>query len=99
MKKAVDLHELAKCHKMKNYLECSDAVATAALARKETRLEHIREDYPLTDNREWLKWVIVHREGDELKAYLENIPIDRWKYKPEPVIVNRLRPKEEGHYD
>lgn len=92
---AKDLQELAKCHKIENYLECSDAIAVAAYARRESRLEHIREDYPLTDNKEWLKWVIVRLDGDELRAYLEEIPINRWKYKPEPHVVNRLRLKEE----
>jgi succinate dehydrogenase/fumarate reductase flavoprotein subunit len=93
---AEDLHELTKCHKIRNYLECSDAVALAALARRETRLEHIRQDYPLTDNKEWLKWVIVRRSEDGLGAYLEDIPVEGWKYKPEPTVFNRLRLKEEG---
>jgi succinate dehydrogenase / fumarate reductase flavoprotein subunit len=88
---APDYHELAKCHKMKAYIECSDAVAVAALARRETRLEHIREDYPLTDNKDWLKWVIVKGMEGELSASLEGIPLARWKYRPEPVSVDRLR--------
>jgi succinate dehydrogenase/fumarate reductase flavoprotein subunit len=92
---AHDLHELVKCHKVKNYLECSDAIALAALERRETRLEHIRQDYPLTDNKEWLKWVIVHRSGDELSAHIEDIPLERWKYRPEPDIIDRLRPNKE----
>jgi succinate dehydrogenase/fumarate reductase flavoprotein subunit len=94
--KANNHHELVKCHKMSNYLECSDAVAVAALARKETRLEHIREDYPLTDNKEWLKWIIVQRLQDDLHARLEDIPIHKWRYRPEPVVVNRLRLRSEG---
>jgi len=92
---AADFHELRKCHKIRNYLECSDAVALAALARCETRLEHIREDYPLTDNKDWLKWVIVRRNGEELKTELEDIPVHRWKYKPEPTVIDRLRPRKE----
>jgi succinate dehydrogenase/fumarate reductase flavoprotein subunit len=91
---ASDSHELVKCLKIRNYLDCSDAVAVAALARRETRLEHIREDYPLTDNKEWLKWVIVHNVEDELQTRLEDIPISRWKYKPEPALIDRLRLKK-----
>lgn len=93
---ASDFHELKWCHKIRNYLECSDAVALAALARRETRLEHIREDYPLTDNKDWLKWVIVRRIGEELNTELEDIPINRWKYKPEQTVIDRLRPRQEG---
>lgn len=92
---AGDWHELRKVHKIKNYLECSDAVAVAALARRETRLEHIREDYPLTDNRNGLKWVIIQYDGNELHAHLEKIPIQRWKYQPGSIIVDRLAPRKE----
>lgn len=88
---AEDYHELRKCHRIKNYILCSQAVANAALIRRETRLDHIREDYPLTDNKEWLKWVIVRYIGDKLQTHLEDIPLERWKYKPEPTVVNELR--------
>jgi succinate dehydrogenase/fumarate reductase flavoprotein subunit len=93
---AKDSHELVKCLKIKNYIECSDAVALAALARRETRLEHIREDYPLTDNKEWLKWVIVRKGEEELQTRFEDIPINRWKYKPEPTLINRLKLRKES---
>lgn len=89
--RAENLHELTKVHKIGNYIECSDAVAAAALARRETRLEHIRDDYPLTDNKEWLKWVIIRRDGNELLTSLEEIPIQKWKYRPERTVVNRLK--------
>jgi succinate dehydrogenase/fumarate reductase flavoprotein subunit len=92
--KASDIHELVKCHKASSYIECSDAVAVAARARKETRLEHIREDYPLTDNSSWLKWVIVKSEDGDLSASLEEIPMGRWKYRPSQQIINRLQPAE-----
>lgn len=88
---AADYHELSKCHKVRAHIECSDAVAVAALARRETRLEHIREDYPLTDNRDWLKWIIVKAVGDEISAFQEEIPLKRWRYRPEPTMVDRLR--------
>jgi succinate dehydrogenase / fumarate reductase flavoprotein subunit len=92
-----DCHELVKCHKTRNLLECSQAVADAALVRRETRLTHIRQDYPLTDNKNWLKWVITRRIGDKLHTDVEDIPIQRWKYKPEPTLVDPLEPsKKEG---
>ena len=61
---AEDYHELVKCHKTRNLLECNKASADAALMRTETRLMHVREDYPLIDNKNWLKWVITRRVGD-----------------------------------
>jgi succinate dehydrogenase/fumarate reductase flavoprotein subunit len=89
---APDYHELVKCHKIKSYIDCSEAVAHAARARRETRLEHIREDYPLTDNKGRLNWVIVRQVDGRLSARLEEIPLERWKYRPEPEVVDRLRP-------
>jgi succinate dehydrogenase/fumarate reductase flavoprotein subunit len=89
---ANDYHELVKCHKAKNLIEYSQAVADAALMRRETRLGHYRWDYPMTDNKNWLKWVITRRVGDKLCTDVEDIPIGQWKYKPEPVIFDPLEP-------
>jgi succinate dehydrogenase/fumarate reductase flavoprotein subunit len=93
---AQDYHELTKCYKVRNYIQCSAAVAASALERRETRLEHIRLDYPLTDNKEWLKWVIVRRSDGKLRTNSEDIPIRKWKYKPEPTVIDRLQLKEEA---
>lgn len=89
---ASNYHELVKCHKMSAYIDCSEAVAVAARARRETRLEHIREDYPLTDNKDWLKWVVVRQTDEGIIARLEDIPLHRWKYRPEPAMIDRLCP-------
>jgi len=93
---AKDYHELIKHYKLRNYVQCAQAVAGAALIRRESRLDHYREDYPLTDNKEWLKWVITRRVGDAFHTSLEDIPIERWKYRPEPTVYDLLRPREEG---
>ena len=92
---AKDLHELTKHHKLKNYIQCAQAVADAALKRRESRLDHYRDDYPLTDNKNWLKWVITHRTRNTLHTSLEDIPIARWTYKPEPNVYDLLRLRTE----
>jgi succinate dehydrogenase/fumarate reductase flavoprotein subunit len=93
--KAKDLHELTKHHKLKNYIQCAQAVAEAALIRRESRLDHYRDDYPLTDNKNWLKWVITQRTGNTLHTSLEDIPIAQWTYKPEPTVYDLLRLRTE----
>ncbi len=93
---ASDLHELAKANKFKNYLLCSEAVGVAALNRKETRLEHIRQDYMLTDNTNWLKWVIIYNDNGRLNTYLQDIPVEKMKYRPEPGLVDRLQLRKDG---
>lgn len=87
--KARDIHELVKVLKVRNLAQLGQAEAVAARERKESRLEHYREDYPLTDNRN-LKWVIVTGTGDNIKAVSEPVPIEKWKYKPEPKLVDKL---------
>jgi succinate dehydrogenase/fumarate reductase flavoprotein subunit len=89
---ADDYHELEKCHKIKSLILCARAVASAAQVRKETRLLHIRLDYPLRDNKNWLKWTITRLVGDNVHTDVRNLPIERWKYKPEPTLVDPLRP-------
>src|SRR3984885_5789386 len=50
---------------LRNMLLVSEAVATAALERKESRGGHTRDDYPMTDNDYWGKRnVIVALDGD-----------------------------------
>lgn len=91
---AADIHELVKVLKIRNLAQLGQAEAMAARERTESRLEHYRDDYPLTDNRD-LYWVIVSGTGDAMKAVREPIPIDRWKYRPEPELFNKLEPRKE----
>ena len=50
---------------LRNMLLVSEAVARAALERKESRGGHTRDDYPMTDNDYWGKRnVIVELDGD-----------------------------------
>jgi succinate dehydrogenase/fumarate reductase flavoprotein subunit len=93
---ASDPHELANCIKIRNYTPGAQASALAALTRCESRLEHFREDYPLRDNKNWLKWVIVHGTGDKMETYLEDVPVEKWKYRPDPDLPDdRLQLRKE----
>ena len=93
--KADDYHELTKCHKIRNLIQDLQATALAARERRETREDHFRHDYPFIDNKNWLKWVIVRGTGDRMETYLEDIPIDKWKYKPDPELVDPLQSRKE----
>lgn len=87
---ANDPHELAKCLKIRNVVQLAQTQALSAKERKESRLEHYRDDYPLMDNKNWLKWVVVKGTGDNMAVSIVDIPIEKWKYRPEPVVVDRL---------
>ena len=55
-----------RVHESKNIRLNAEIMATASLARKETRTgsAHWRLDYPHTDEKNWRKFVIVERGKD-----------------------------------
>lgn len=61
--RADDLHGLMRVHEAKNIRLNAELMATASLARQETRTgsSHRRLDYPETDDVNWRKFVIVSR--------------------------------------
>jgi adenylylsulfate reductase subunit A len=61
--KADDLHGLMRVHEAKNIRMNAEMMATASLARQETRTgsSHFRMDFPKTDDVNWRKFVIVER--------------------------------------
>jgi adenylylsulfate reductase subunit A len=64
--RADDLHGLMRVHESKNIRLNAELMATASLARTETRTgsSHWRLDYPQTDDKDWRKFVIVARGDD-----------------------------------
>ena len=50
----------------------------AGLLRTESRGDHYREDFPEKDDKNWLAWVIISRDGDKMKLTKRDIP-DEWK--------------------
>jgi succinate dehydrogenase/fumarate reductase flavoprotein subunit len=64
--RADDLHGLMRVQESKNIRLNAELMATASLARTETRTgsSHWRLDYPQTDDKDWRKFVIVARGDD-----------------------------------
>jgi succinate dehydrogenase/fumarate reductase flavoprotein subunit len=79
---AYDLHYLRLCHEIRNLTLAADLQLKAAIQRTETR-NILREDYPYTDNVNWLKWIMVRKEGEKELWWTEDIPLDRYLLKPE----------------
>ncbi|MBW1960295.1 MAG: FAD-binding protein [Deltaproteobacteria bacterium] len=71
---------------VRNLLDLIEALCTSALARKESRGVHSRSDFPEMDNRNWLRNVLVQKDGET--AVVSTEPILTTSITPEPVKLN-----------
>ncbi|MBU0499339.1 MAG: succinate dehydrogenase flavoprotein subunit [Gammaproteobacteria bacterium] len=70
---------------LENMVDVGMAIAVSALGRKESRGAHSREDFPVRDDRQWMKHSLYFREKDRLE------------YKPvrsKPLTVKGFPPAE-----
>jgi succinate dehydrogenase/fumarate reductase flavoprotein subunit len=79
---ADDFHELLNCHEAEAAVLSAEMQFKAAQMRKESRGWFLREDYPDTDNENWLKWIIVKKQGDNMTLSTEDVPWEKWPVKP-----------------
>ncbi|MFC2071656.1 FAD-binding protein [Chloroflexota bacterium] len=79
---AKDLHYLVKAHEAASMTLCAEMTYVPGLIRKESRSTFIREDYPERDDENWLKWIMIKKENEEMKMWTEPVPIDKYKIKP-----------------
>lgn len=80
---AYDPHYLRMAHEAQNLTLVAEFQLRAALLRTESRTA-LREDYPYMDNEEWLKWILVEKDGGEMKLTAEPVPIEKY-----PIQVDR----------
>jgi adenylylsulfate reductase subunit A len=75
--RADDLHGLMRVHEAKNIRLNAEIMATASLARRETRTgsSHWRLDYPQPDEQRWRQFVVVRR--GERGPSVSTLPTDQ----------------------
>jgi len=73
--------DLMDAVELESLLGLAEAVVASALARRESRGAHFRDDYPERDDENWLKHTLIVREERE----------PRICYKP--VVITRFQPK------
>ena len=78
---AHDPHFLRIAHEARSFALVAEIALRTGLVRKESRY-NIREDFPYLDNVDWLKWVHLKREGNGMRIWLEDIPIERYPVRP-----------------
>lgn len=59
--KAPHTHEFVRLNETECMVETAEMILRASLARKESRLSHIREDFPKRDDVNWLKWILIKK--------------------------------------
>ncbi len=74
--------ELLNAWEIGNLLDLAFMTTASALARKESRGAHAREDYPKRDDKNWLKHTLAWLQDGEVKL----------RYKP--VVITKYAPKE-----
>jgi len=70
-------------------LDLAEVVVFSARNRKESRGGHMRDDFPLRDDENYLKHTMAYLTGDPITAAADHIALD-WK----PVVITRYQPME-----
>jgi succinate dehydrogenase/fumarate reductase flavoprotein subunit len=79
---ASDAHYLRLANETKNMVLVAEMYLRSRLLRKESRRSCVREDYPYTDNVNWLKWTRLKQENGKMRLWTKDIPVERYKIKP-----------------
>jgi succinate dehydrogenase/fumarate reductase flavoprotein subunit len=79
---ALDAHYLRLSNEVKNMVLLAEMYLRSRLLREESRDSYLREDYPCTDNVNWLKWTRLKQEDGEMRLWTEEIPVERYQVKP-----------------
>lgn len=75
---ANDTHELRLVHETRNMLLNAEMKLRASLFRTESRGAHHREDFPEKDDKNWLAWVVISKDGDKMVLSKRPVP-DKWR--------------------
>jgi succinate dehydrogenase/fumarate reductase flavoprotein subunit len=61
---ASDAHELRLVHETRNMILNAEMKLRSSMYRTESRGNHYREDYPDTNDKDWLAWVVIQQGTD-----------------------------------
>ncbi len=79
--KAHDPHYLRMAHEAMSLALTAELHLKSAEMRTESRVA-LREDYPLTDNDNWLKWIIIRQQPGGLEFSTRDVPVHNYPIQP-----------------
>jgi succinate dehydrogenase/fumarate reductase flavoprotein subunit len=79
---ALDPHGLRVANETRSMVLVSELYLKSRLLREESREGCLREDFPYTDNVDWLKWSMLKQDDGKIKLWTEEIGADHYQYKP-----------------
>jgi succinate dehydrogenase / fumarate reductase flavoprotein subunit len=74
--------ELLEAIELGSLLELAEVTAESALARRESRGAHSREDYPQRDDVNWLKHTLAYQTDNGVELRFKPVTITRFQPKP-----------------
>jgi succinate dehydrogenase / fumarate reductase, flavoprotein subunit len=89
-------HELMRVLECRSMIRLAQAMVTASSLRTESRGFHFRQDYPRTDNVNWLKWIMISRKPGNrgcggIDHRLEEVPTPYFRPKEDYSIPPGVR--------
>ncbi len=79
---ATDAHYLRLANEVQSMVLVAEMFLKSRLLRKESRNTYLREDYPYTDDVNWLKNTRLRQEHGKMTFWTEDMPLDRYRLKP-----------------
>jgi succinate dehydrogenase / fumarate reductase flavoprotein subunit len=74
--------DLLEAIELESLLGLADIILASAIARKESRGAHFREDYPIRDDKNWLKHTLAQRTDDGPGLFYKPVTITKFTPKP-----------------
>ncbi len=84
--RAAHVHGFVRLRETRCMVETARLMLEASLLRRESRMSHLREDFPDRDDVAWLRWILIEKGRDRPRLWTEPIATP---LVPPPTRTNR----------